>query len=176
MIQNIILILLIILLIFFASNDENFNKITSKKYIKYLFLILIIYFIYQNYNLYILIITIFIFIILNINFKEKFENINGIDLYQKYNNFKQFIYSRLELPLNEQFKNIGSRSHSYKEKSLHDYDIQPYLDEKLNEFNVLEKKSNEDSDLKRFSEPFKNEVVNIKDLFENIKNEIKKLT
>ena len=45
MIQNIILILLIILLIFFASNDENFNKITSKKYIKYLFLILIIYFI-----------------------------------------------------------------------------------------------------------------------------------
>jgi hypothetical protein len=176
MIQNIILIVLIILLIFFVSNDENLNKIISKKYIKYLFLLLIIYFIYQNYNFYLLIATIFIFIMINTNLKENFESINGMDLYQKYNDFKKNIYSKFET-INEQFKNSSGRSRSYKEDILDDeYDIKPYLNEIKHENIVKETKNVKENNLTTTSEPFKNEVVNIKDLFENIKNEIKKLT
>jgi len=176
MIQNIILIILIIFLIFFVSNDENLNKIISKKYIKYLFLLLIIYFIYQNYNFYLLIATIFIFIMINTNLKENFELMNGMDLYQKYNDFKKIIFSKFET-INEQFKNPGSLNHNHKEYTLNDeYDVKPYLSEISNENIVKETKNVKENNLQNISEPFKNEVVNLKDLFENIKNEIKKLT
>jgi len=173
MIQNIFLILITLLLIFFVSNDENINKIISKKYMKYLFLFLIIYFIYQKYNFYLLFITIAIFIFINSTIKDKMDNIN---LYESYYDFKKTIYEFIESKtLKETFKNNKNSNKIYRENNFNDFDIKPYSDEKKNEENNIQLKHDKQESQKTYSEPFKNNVLAIKDLYENIKNEIKKL-
>jgi len=120
MFQNIILIILIIILIFFVSNNKKINELTSKKYIKYLFVLLIIYFIYKNYNLTILCIFLLVIILMNIDIQEKLIN-------------------------NKYLKNLSI-----------DYIKESFVNnnEKI--------------------EPFKTEVLKLKDLYENIKLQINK--
>ncbi len=146
MFQNIILIVLLILLFFFISNEKKINEITNKDSIKYLFLLVIIYFIYQNYNLVLLIAAILILIFFNMDFKEKFLN-------NKYLSF-----------IKENFTNNIDSSNTNNENTLPLFN-KLFSDENLNN---NEKKINK-------IEPFKDNVTNIKDLFDNIKMEIKKL-
>ena len=154
MIQNIIFITLIIIVFFFVSNEEKLNNIISKKNIKFLLILLIIYFVYQNYNIILLIIAILIFIFLNIE-NNKYLNLNKIEsfktialeYYKKWN-------------IKEKFSN----------NSL--YEVKPYTHENKN-------KSNKEviiNNKKKTIEPFKEEVTKLKELYENIQNEIKKLS
>jgi len=160
MIQNIILIVLIIILSFFMSNEKKINELISKKYIKYLFILLIIYFIYQNYNLSIFVLFLLIIIFLNINIKEKFENNKYL---KHYENFKNLII--------DYFNDKTSNKKSSKEK-FENYDIVPYIIDKDKNDN-----NNKNQEYKKENkiEPFKTEVLKLKDLYENIKLEITKL-
>jgi Ca2+/Na+ antiporter len=145
MIQNIILITLLIFLIFLISNEPKINDLISKKYVKYLFLLLIIYFIYQNYNFTLLLIAFLIIIFLNID-KKIFKN--------KYLNIENY---------KDIFENFDSNS----------FDFIPFTHNKF-ETNIKEDKNNNIDKVDKV-EPFKNEVLKLKDLYENIKLEIKKL-
>jgi hypothetical protein len=147
MIQDIILISLIIIIFFFISNGEKINTLISKKYIKYLLVLLIIYFIYQKYNIVLLVILILIFVFLNI------ENNKYI---LKFESFKNLMI--------DYFNN-------YKETFANDdkkIDFEPYKIEEVIEKTDVKKE-------KAKIEPFKEEVTKLKDLYENIKLEIKRL-
>lgn len=147
MLQNVILIILIIIIIFFLSNEQKVNDLFSKKYIKWLFFLLIVYFIYQNYNITILVGGLLILLFFNTNLKEKFKNNKIIEIFKEY--------------VIEKFSNDDLS-----------YDFKPYVKEETKEDtdNSVKKES------KNKTEPFKNDVNNLKELYENIKLEIKKLT
>lgn len=153
MFQNIILIVLLIILFFFISNEKKINEITNKDSIKYLFLLVIIYFIYQNYNLVLLIAAILILIFFNMDFKEKFLN-------NKYLSFIKENFIEYDLK-----KNKGSSLFSQVFGKENNKEL--FSGENVDD-NESGKKSNK-------IEPFKDNVANIKDLFDNIKMEIKKL-
>jgi len=153
MFQNIILIILLILLFFFISNEKKINEITNKNSIKYLFLLVIIYFIYQNYNLVLLIAAILIVIFFNMDFKEKFLN-------NKYLSFIKENFIEYDLKKNKNSSLFNQLFSTEKNKEL-------FSGENLDD-NESEKKTNK-------IEPFKDNIANIKDLFDNIKMEIKKL-
>ena len=150
MFQNIILIVLLIILFFFISNEKKINEITNKDSIKYLFLLVIIYFIYQNYNLVLLIAAILILIFFNMDFKEKFLN-------NKYLSFIKENFIEYDLKKN--------KSSSLFNKFFG----------KENNKELFSGENNNDNEKSNKIEPFKDNVANIKDLFENIKMEIKKL-
>ena len=164
MIQNIILIVLIILLLFFMSNEKKINDLISKKYIKYSFILLIIYFIYQNYNFALLVIFLLIIIFLNINIKEKFNN----KYLKNYENFKNLIIEYFNDDGNKKSKEKFSNNTTKPIDTS--YDFTPCVDEdkNINIDSVEEKNENK-------IEPFKTEVLKLKDLYENIKLEITKL-
>ena len=162
MIQNIIFITLIIIVFFFVSNEEKLNNIISKKNIKFLLILLIIYFVYQNYNIILLIIAILIFIFLNIE-NNKYLNFNKLESFK----IKALEYYK-EWNIKEKFSN----------KLL--YEVKPYIHEnknKSNKENITNNTNNiNNTNKKKTIEPFKEEVTKLKDLYENIKNEIKKLS
>jgi hypothetical protein len=187
MIQNIIFIILLIILLFFLSNEKNIDNIISKKYVKFLFILAIIYFIYQNYNIILLVVAILIFIFLNVNVKEKFLNnkyLNNLE------NFKSLINEFFE---NNNLNKTNSKIENFSDKN---YDFKPFnkieeknkIPDKLNtdmpidisdilkETSILNDEFNKDLDTNKNIEPFKEEVVKLKDLYENIKMEIKKLS
>jgi len=172
MIQNIILIILIILLLFFMSNEKKINDLISKKYIKYLFILLIIYFIYQNYNFSLLVIFLLIIIFLNINIKEKFNN----KYLKNYENFKNLIIEYFSDENNkkskEKFSNNIDKSNDKSHDKLNDksYDFTPFVTEDKN-ININSSEEKNENKI----EPFKTEVLKLKDLYENIKLEITKL-
>ena len=149
------------------SNEKKINDLISKKYIKYLFILLIIYFIYQNYNFVILVIFLLIIIFLNINIQEKFNNNKYL---KNYENFKNLI--------TEYFNDISNKKSKEKSKEKFSnntvdksYDFIPFVNEDKNiNINKEEKIENENK-----IEPFKTEVLKLKDLYENIKLEITKL-
>lgn len=153
MFKNIILIILIIILFFFISNEKKINEITNKNSIKYLFLLVIIYFIYQNYNLVLLIAAILILIFFNMDFKEKFLN-------NKYLSFIKEKFIEHDLNKNKSSSLFNQLFGKENNKEL-------FSGENVDD-NDNGKKSNK-------IEPFKDNVANIKDLFDNIKMEIKKL-
>jgi hypothetical protein len=154
MIHNIVLIILIILLFFFISNEKKINDLLSKKYIKYLILLIIVYFIYQKYNFVLLAITILVIIFMNIDIKDKILN-------NKYlNNY-------------ESFKNLILDYHKEMFSNNESFDFEPYTKEKSNEVSELNEIQNENE--KKKIEPFKTEITKLKDLYENIKLEIKKI-
>ena len=158
------------------SNEKKLNDFISKKYIKYLFLLIIIFFIYQKYNLLILVTILFFFVLFNIDFKKKLKNTELLD---KYNECKKKFINFLK-----DFKETLIGEENMKEKfSNNSYDVIPYEKdileiekelikdekkdiEKIEELEELEKKENE---------PFKKEVNEIKELYENIKMEINRL-
>jgi len=150
MFQNIILIILLILLFFFISNEKKINEITNKDSIKYLFLLVIVYFIYQNYNLVLLITAILILIFFNMDFKEKFLN-------NKYLSF-----------IKENFIEYDSKKNT-------NLSFFKQLFGKENNKELFSGENVDDNEKSNKIEPFKDNVQNIKDLFDNIKMEIKKL-
>jgi peptidoglycan hydrolase CwlO-like protein len=163
MIHNIILIILIILLFFFISNEIKINDLISKKYIKYLILLIIVYFIYQKYNFVLLAITILVIICMNIDIKDKILNNKYLTNY-------------------ETFKNLIIDYHKEMFSNKESFDFEPYTKEKNNsehsehsqnsEINEIQ---NENETNKKNIEPFKTEITKLKDLYENIKLEIKKI-
>jgi len=158
MIQNIFLIVLVIILFFLISNDKKMDQFINKKYMKYLLLLLIIYFIYQNYNfgIFIAILVIFIFINTDLqkDLKKRFAN-------NKYLNLEE--YSELA---KEYFSNMDSS----KEISKSSYEVKPYIPELIDTSSQI---SSEDK--KKDIEPFRNEVARLKEMYENIKMEIKNI-
>jgi hypothetical protein len=146
MLQNIIYIIIIIFILFFISNDKKINDILSKKYIHFLFILLILYFIHLNYNFSIFFIF-FIFIVLFFIDTTIYSNIPNI-----YTINIDEIKERLLL----------------KYKHLKKYLKKIFLENNNNE-NFTNKKN------KNNFEPFKNEITKLKDLYENIKLEIKNL-
>lgn len=190
MIQNVIIIILLILLLFFLSNEKNIDDIISKKYVKFIFILAIIYFVYQNYNIILLVVAILIFIFLNVDIKEKFLNnkyLNNID------NFKNLINEFI----NSDFLSRNKKIEKFSDQTNKDYDFKPFnkIEEKkntnsskinngnsinildiLNESSKLNDEFNKDINNSKNIEPFKEEVTKLKDLYENIKMEIKKLS
>lgn len=138
------------MLIFFLSNEEKINDLISKKYTKFLFILLIVYFIYQNYNFTILALVLVILIFLNVNIKEKFEN----------NNYLKNIIN---------YSKIFTSKELFKNNNDEDYDVKPYFEEKNND----EKENKEN--VKPNLEPFKNTISEIRELYNNIKEQINKL-
>jgi K+ transporter len=178
MIQNILLIILTIFLLFFLSNDEKLNHFYSKTYIKYIFIFLIIYFIYQNYNVTILIVAIIIILFFNIDFNQLLKNNKYLHYYEEFKNtIIEYFHSKKELFNNQNDINLNKI-----------FDFTPYTKEKQlsennkNKLNKLDdtnetNETNETDEIlnKALKEPFKEEVIKLKDLYENIKLEIKKL-
>jgi hypothetical protein len=171
MIHNIILIVLIILILFFISDEKKINDLISKKYIKHLFILLIIYFIYQNYNFSILVIFLLIIIFLNINIQEKFIFKKYL---KNYENFKKIIieyFNDMETKESkESFLNNVDKINNINKLNDNSYDFTPFVKEDIN-INIDLKKENNENKI----EPFKTEVLKLKDLYENIKLEITKL-
>lgn len=164
--QNIILITLIIMLIFFLSNEEKINDLISKKYTKYLFILLIVYFIYQNYNFTIIALVIIILIFLNVNIKEKFENNSYLENFN-IDNFKKIALDYYKLFNSEVKKNKKVSKELFKNKN-ESFDFNSFIEEKIN----INKDSEEG---KPNLEPFKDSISEIKELYDNIKEQINKL-
>jgi hypothetical protein len=169
MMQNIILITLIIMLIFFLSNEEKINNLISKKYIKYLFILLIVYFIYQNYNFTIIALVIIILIFLNVDIKEKFENNSYLTNFN-IDNFKKIVLDYYKL-FNSEVKKNKKISKELFQNNNDSYDFNPFIEEKKNIHLVDKDREEAKSNL----EPFKNTISEIKELYNNIKDEINKL-
>jgi hypothetical protein len=154
------------------SNEKKINDLISKKYIKYLFVLLIIYFIYQNYNFVILVIFLLIIIFLNINVQEKFVNNKYLN---NYENFKNLITEYFDNYTNKKTKEKFSNNIDNKKS----YDFIPFT-ENENESNNERLIKSTNNDIKEEKsekniEPFKTEVLKLKELYENIKLEITKL-
>ena len=170
MMKNIILITLIIMLIFFLSNEEKINDLISKKYTKYLFILLIVYFIYQNYNFTIIALVIIILIFLNVDIKEKFEN-NSYLANFNIDNFKKIALDYYKL-FNSEVKKNKKVSKELFQNNNDSYDFKPFIEEKKIDINVGDKDREE---AKPNLEPFKNSISEIKELYNNIKEQINKL-
>ena len=150
---NILFIVFIILLFFFISNEKKIDEVISKKYVKYVLLLCIIYFIYQNYNFGILVLAILIFVLLNTNLKNKVINNKYLETFGQY---KNFIYE------------------TFSSDILDTYDIKPYKAVVIKDNEEETVKINDNTNINQ-TEPFKNEVLKLKDLYDNVKMEIEKL-
>jgi Ca2+/Na+ antiporter len=142
-IHNIILICLIIILLFIISGDETINNISTKNYLYYILPIFIIYFVYQGYNLSFIVVLLLIIVCTNVNMIQKINNNAYFKKIQEY--FTDFVNR-------ETFTNEEPEKVTYSGRSV--------------QFNITSEEEN------KKQEPFKNEVENIKELYENIKNEI----
>ena len=172
MLKNIVIILLIIILLFFISNDEKVNNFISKKYFQYLFILLIVFFIYKDMNLFVILVLIIILVAtnLNLNLKDKMTNIakyldiniqeNFID---KNSHEKKSDEKKVDTMPNTQIED----SNKIDEKN--DFDITPYVPPA----NDTAPKKDDDSD---DVTPFKLKVEEIKELYQNIKEQINNLS
>jgi hypothetical protein len=129
------------------SNEKSINQLISKKYVKYLFILLIVYFVYQNYNLVILSVIFLLFFLVNTNYKT---NIKG-KIVDYFNTLKEKV--------SEKFSNMDMDMDM-------NYDFKPFIEEE---------KSTNNSNSEKKIQPFKEEVLKIKEMYENIKLEINKL-
>jgi hypothetical protein len=164
MYQKIVVVLLIIFLIFFISNDDKMNKYSQNKNFQYLFIIFMIFCLYNNVNVLFLIIIFLIFIYFNTNLKHKLKNNQIISNFYSGSLFETFI---------ENFDD---------DQTNNNYEIKPYVQEKEESLNDDEKEDKnikkeykESSTLNDKKEPFKLNVQEIKELYDNIKLEINKL-
>ena len=157
------------MLIFFLSNEEKINNLISKKYIKYLFILLIVYFIYQNYNFTIIALVIIILIFLNVDIKEKFENNSYLTNFN-IDNFKKIVLDYYKL-FNSEVKKNKKISKELFQNNNDSYDFNQFIGENKN-IHLVDKDREE---AKPNLEPFKNTISEIKELYNNIKDEINKL-
>jgi hypothetical protein len=113
-----------------------------------------------------LVIFLLIIIFLNVNIQEKFINNKYL---KDYESFKNFIidYSK------EKFSNKEKDANDANDATDESYDIKPYIDNKEEHNKEPDKELDKEENNK--IEPFKTEVLKLKDLYENIKLEITKL-
>jgi len=142
------------------SNETKIDDIIMRNYIKYLLPLFIIYFVYQNYNLSIIVVILLAIVFFNMNVGNKLNNniyFNKIkEGFNKYTNIENF--SNIKHFSNiENFSNIKNFSNTYNLDNL-SFDL----------------KKEDEEDQKH--EPFKNEVMNIRELYNNIRSEINNLT
>ena len=175
MLKNIVLIILIIFLLFFFSNNNKFNDLFTKKYIKYLFILLIVYFIYQNYNFTILAFALIILIFLNVDIKEKFVNniyLNNLNIDNIKNIFNDYLSTFNKKISKELFQN-SSDGMTTVNNLLNEVKNVGINNDGIASINNLLNGDVENAEKKKL-EPFKSNVLEIKDLFESIKKEINK--
>jgi hypothetical protein len=178
MLQNIVLIILIILLLFFFSNNNKVNDLFTKKYIKYLFILLIVYFIYQNYNFTILALALIILIFLNVDIKEKFmnniylNNLNNLNIDNIKNIFNDYLSIFNKKISKELFQN-SSDGMTTVNNLLNEVKNVGLNTDGITSINNLLNEDVENVEKKKI-EPFKSDVLEIKNLFESIKEEINK--
>ena len=177
MYENIIYIIFIIILLFFISNEEKINSFFSRKYFKVLFLLLIIYFVYEKYNLLYLLILLLVIMILNMDL-SRFRN-------NKYlKNIENFISDSHNSPRGDQ-KSILSPFNiiNFKKEIKSLEKTSELLDNgNLNRTGLpvsdgptYEQALSKSVEPSQKIEPFKENVENIKELYNNIQNEINKL-
>ena len=119
-----------------------------------------------------LVIFLLIIIFLNINIKEKFNN----KYLKNYENFKNLIIEYFNDENNkkpkEKFSNNIDKTNIDKTNIDKSYDFTPFVNEDKNkDINIDSLKEKNENKI----EPFKTEVLKLKDLYENIKLEITKL-
>jgi hypothetical protein len=177
MYENIIYIIFIIILLFFISNEEKINSFFSKKYFKILFLLLIIYFVYEKYNLLYLMILLLIIMILNIDW-NRFKNnkyLKNIGFINSFvtPEFCKYAYKQFTNRFAENFISDSNNSpRTDQSPILSQFNVVDFV----KEINTLKKKSELfDGNTPQKIEPFKENVENIKELYDNIQNEINKL-
>jgi predicted membrane protein len=197
MMQNIFFISIIILLFFFISSEEKINDITTKKYMKFLFLLIIIYFVYQNYNFAILLILFGIFIFFNLDLnkiKTKFSKNQEENIDENLENNKPFFTKFFNSELFKNYQSFKSTIYDYFKNREH-FNFEPYQEKK----DVKEQKNNSSNEPSGKLEslisspslspilslgtpaktentaPFKEDIKKIRDMYENIKMEINKI-
>ena len=121
-------------------------------------MLIIIYFVYQNYNFTVLAIALLILVFLNVDVKDKILNNKYLVNYEGFKNIVIDYYNNFK---RETFSNNNESD------QIKDYDFIPQ--------SINENSDEVENEKKIEVEPFKDEVVKLKDLYENIKMEIKKL-
>ncbi len=194
--SNIFIIFVIILFIFFTSMDEDLNKYIERKSYTFLFLIIIVAFIYQKIHLGWLLVIMGIFIYLNMDLttkygpqmkkwlnriKAKMNQLNG-----NKSNKKSKISDQQEHFSSNGQKNIDN-SEDIDGPEDNNYDVKPYIVNELQkEIQNLPIKTSNNSSINNFlqnpvqeekplQEPFKLNVQEIKEMYENIKNQLSEL-
>jgi hypothetical protein len=171
MLKNIVIILLIIILLFFISNDEKVNNFISKKYFQYLFILLIVFFIYKDMNLFVILVLVIIFVAtnLNLNLKDKMTNMaKYLDI-----NIQENFIDRKDCVKKVYEKKIEDNTDMNKVDEKTDFNITPYIADQNPETNsTLKKDDDSDSDVR----PFRLKVEEIKELYQNIKEQINNLS
>ena len=181
--SNIFIIFIIILFIFFTSMDDDLNKYIERKSYTFLFLVLIVAFIYQKIHLGWLLVIIFVFLYLNMDLTKKI----GPKLKKFMNKLKQKINQlNGEKPTkqhNNQKKTEEHFSVDGTEDDVEAYEVKPYIANQLEQVvstlpiqqatqNSSQQVVNEE---KPIQEPFKLNVQEIKEMYENIKNQLSEL-
>ncbi len=196
--SNIFIIFVIILFIFFTSMDEDLNKYIERKSYTFLFLIIIVAFIYQKIHLGWLLVIMGIFMYLNMDLTTKY----GPQMKKWLNRIKAKMNqlngnkSNKKLRVSDKQEHFSSNGYDDSENidnaEDNNYDVKPYVINELQKEiqNLPIKTSNNisinNSSINNFSqnpvqeekplqEPFKLNVQEIKEMYENIKNQLSEL-
>ncbi len=191
--SNIFIIFVIILFIFFTSMDEDLNKYIERKSYTFLFLIIIVAFIYQKIHLGWLLVIMGIFIYLNMDLTTKY----GPQMKKWLNRIKAKMNqlngnkSNKKSKISDQQEHFSSNGYDDSENTDNaddnNYDVKPYvINELQKEIQNLPIKTSNNSSINNFSqnpvqeekplqEPFKLNVQEIKEMYENIKNQLSEL-
>ena len=188
--KNIFSILILLVLFFIISNIKNLNNFILKKNIQLLIFCIIIYLIYIKVDLLLLVICISIFILYNIKLdKNKYLNYfhEKINLFSSdknnffsYNEKKESFKNNSSNKINE-IKDLELKMDQLKNLS-NNFDFKPYskIDNNFdnNELNSNIYKKNEEpiieqDKLNKNIEPFKGDVENLKNLFNEIESNFK---
>ena len=188
--KNIFSILILLVLFFIISNIKNLNNFILKKNIQLLIFCIIIYLIYIKVDLLLLVICISIFILYNIKLdKNKYLNYfhEKINLFSSdknnffsYNEKKESFKNNSSNKINE-IKDLELKMDQLKNLS-NNFDFKPYskIDNNFdnNELNSNIYKKNEEpiieqDKLNKNIEPFKGDVENLKNLFNDIESNFK---
>ena len=188
--KNIFSILILLVLFFIISKIKNLNNFILKKNIQLLIFCIIIYLIYIKVDLLLLVICISIFILYNIKLdKNKYLNYfhEKINLFSSdknnffsYNEKKESFKNNSSNKINE-IKDLELKMDQLKNLS-NNFDFKPYskIDNNFdnNELNSNIYKKNEEpiieqDKLNKNIEPFKGDVENLKNLFNEIESNFK---
>ncbi len=191
--SNIFIIFVIILFIFFTSMDEDLNKYIERKSYTFLFLIIIVAFIYQKIHLGWLLVIMGIFMYLNMDLTTKY----GPQMKKWLNRIKAKMNqlngnkSNKKLRVSDKQEHFSSNGYDDSENidnaEDNNYDVKPYvINELQKEIQNLPIKTSNNSSINNFSqnpvqeekqlqEPFKLNVQEIKEMYENIKNQLSEL-
>ena len=173
MFEYILFVIFIIIFFFFLSDEPKINEFISKKYMNYFLLLCILYLIYQQYHIGVLLSIFLLFIYMNVDLKEKITKNEYLLSYTKIKKIIQEVFENINTNTyanthaNTHANTYANTKESFTNNTVH---TDVTNTENTKELNTLKKEKIEDN-----IEPFKTEVLKLKDLYENIKMEIKKL-